>query len=676
MTRTRSSTHYPGTLILLLLPLWLLVAGKPWAQTTAASATPQLLVLASQRNAETIADAARQFGEQYPGYRVIARSDTQLWEMSPPQVQKLLDGADLVLGTGLFGASVAELEPLLSRSSTPLLIVNSDHRLIQQSRLRGAPVFADLEQLQHIAGIQPSTDFHLTLDELAAQYPRQADWINARRYWQAGGSANTAALFTWAFRFLGANIEPPVAAPQPRLRWQYRDQIGTTMPAIAGDAPLLVMLDHAGGDRPADNALLRDMCRQARDQHGHECLIGLAYWGEAGVEAVQSLVALRDRLSAVVMLQDFVIGGGEGREAVTAALDTLDVPVLKAIKARDRSALERQLSADGLGQDKVYYQVAMPELQGASQPLVIASAGEQRDDPLTGIRIQPLAPVQEGIDTLLSRADNWHRLRTKDNRDKHIAIVYYNHPPGRHNIGADNLDVPASLWQILQRLRAAGYNTGELPDSQAQLLDMMQARGINLPNDAGALAAMSPHIQRLSGKDYQQWFDTLPASVRREMTDGPFGLLHEQLRAAVEAGKAELAGGVLEHTLEEMHHLLEGVDHPGRERALALLDQLETCYRQSLLPAASPCWEEALTLIDALRQTGIEGLGGWGDIPGGVMTYGGELLLPGLRFGNIFIGPQPPRGWEINEELLHANLAFPPPHQYLAFYHYLQDEWH
>lgn len=655
------------------LLLWLLLAGNLWAQPAADTSEPQLLVLVSQRNAETIADAARQFSAQYPGHRIVARTDTQLWEMTPSQLQSLLDDADLVLGMGLFGATVAELEPLLSRTATPLLIVNSDHRLIQQSRLDGQPVFTDGQQLRRIAGIQPSKDFHRTLDELVTRYPRQGEWINARRYWQAGGSANSAGLFAWAFRFLGADITPPEAQPQPRLRWQYRGEIGTQLPAIEGDAPLLVMLDHAGGDRPADNALLQGMCHQARQRHGHDCLIGLAYWGEAGVAAAQSLTALKDRLGAVVMLQDFVIGGGEGRAAVTEALTTLNVPVLKAIKARDRTARERQLSSDGLAHDKVYYQVAMPELQGASQPLVIASAGEETHDPLTGIRIQPLAPVQEGIDTLLARADNWHQLRIKDNGDKRIAIVYYNHPPGRHNIGADNLDVPASLWQILNRLKADGYATGSLPQSQEALLDMIQNQGINLPNDADALKTMSGSIQRMSAEKYRHWFDTLPSAVRREMTAGPFGLLHEQLAAAVEAGKPALAALALDHTLEEMHHLLEGVDHPGRERALALLDQLETCYRQSI--AGAPCWDDALTLINALQQTGIEGLGGWGDIPGRVMTYQGELLLPGLRFGNIFIGPQPPRGWEINEELLHANLAFPPPHQYLAFYHYLQADF-
>ncbi|MCB1703764.1 MAG: cobaltochelatase subunit CobN [Halioglobus sp.] len=662
----------------LILGFWLQVNSPLIAQPGVGGASqtgglpPQLLVLTSQRNAETIADAARQFTDRYPQYRITARSDAQLWEMTPAQVQALIDSADLVLGMGLFGAAVAELLPPLQATDTSLLIMNSDHRLIRLSRLHRTDVFADDAQVAHIAGMQPDHDSEQQLDDLLRQHPGQADWISARRYWQAGGSSNTANLFGWAYQLLGEDIAVQPAQPQPRLRWLYRDGITTTLPPLDDTRPVLVVLDHAGGDRPADSALLRELCHRAQQQYQLQCLVGLAYWGEAGVAAVSALQGLQAPLSAVVMLQDFVIGGGEGREAVTAALNSLDVPLVKAIKLRDRTALEWQLSSDGLAHDKVYYQIAMPELQGASQPLVIAAAGGATNDPLTGIRIQPITALDAELDSLLSRISRWRHLQVAPNRDKRLAIIYYNHPPGRHNIGADNLDVPASLWQILSQLRAAGYTTGELPDSQEALLDQMQARGVNLPNDAGALQAMSPLVEHMSAQDYRQWFDRLPRAVQQEMVHGPFGLLHAQVNAALAAGNPELARDALQHTTEEMLHLLEGVDHPARERALALLAQLQQCYEQ-MLSADAPCQDEALTLISALQQTGIEGLGGWGAAPGQVMTHNGDILLPGLRFGNIFIGPQPPRGWEINEELLHANLAFPPPHQYLAFYHYLRD---
>ena len=62
-------------------------------------------------------------------------------------------------------------------------------------------------------------------------------------------------------------------------------------------------------------------------------------------------------------------------------------------------------------------------------------------------------------------------------------------------------------------------------------------------------------------------------------------------------------------------------------------------------------------------------------MPGNVMVNKGKLVLPGVRFGKVFVGPQPPRGWELNEELLHANTSIPPTHQYLAFYFWLRHEF-
>ena len=78
----------------------------------------------------------------------------------------------------------------------------------------------------------------------------------------------------------------------------------------------------------------------------------------------------------------------------------------------------------------------------------------------------------------------------------------------------------------------------------------------------------------------------------------------------------------------------------------------------------SPDWRASQALVKASINMGIEGIRGWGDAPGRVMVWQDKMLIPGVQFGNVFLAPQPPRGWEINEELLHANLSFPPPHQY------------
>jgi cobaltochelatase CobN len=142
----------------------------------------------------------------------------------------------------------------------------------------------------------------------------------------------------------------------------------------------------------------------------------------------------------------------------------------------------------------------------------------------------------------------------------------------------------------------------------------------------------------------------------------------------MKASRVELARGRVASVMGDTHHLLEGVDHPSRSRALDLSHQLEEAY-EAVLTGNGARWTDVDALTEALGRTGIEGLTGWGKAPGAVMTWDQDVLIPGMTFGNVWLGPQPPRGWEVNEELLHANLTFPPHHQYLGWYHYVQDIW-
>ncbi|MEN6566236.1 MAG: cobaltochelatase subunit CobN, partial [Veillonellales bacterium] len=65
----------------------------------------------------------------------------------------------------------------------------------------------------------------------------------------------------------------------------------------------------------------------------------------------------------------------------------------------------------------------------------------------------------------------------------------------------------------------------------------------------------------------------------------------------------------------------------------------------------------------------------WGPPPGEVFHYDDILLVPGLMNGNIFITVQPPRGFgEDPSKILHSPDC-PPPHHYLACYHWIRDIW-
>jgi cobaltochelatase CobN len=648
----------------------------PWAGAGQINAAKRINAIVSQYSAAEFASAVAQFKQLNPQWRVSARTPQQLSNLGDPELRQWLDESQLLLGVGLFGAEAERLTPLLAQSTAAeLLLMHSEHGLVQLSRSQGRRLFSSREQAEQLGRAKPEGELAAWVAQQQANYPQQAPWIAARSYWQAGGIDNISGLLGWLAARQDASVEIPSVQPRPALRF-YQDGAVRPLEALQlAGAGLVALIDHGRADRAGDRELNDQLCQRVQSR-GLACVSLFADWGPGSVAAVRWLKeAQHPPLVAIVALQDFVIGGGEGREQVTAHLEQLNVPVLKGLRLDDRDETGWQLSSDGLARDKVHYQLAMPELQGSSQATVLAAWQDQQIDPLSGIRFGLSTPLAGQLDRFTARIDKWHALQRKANADKRLAVIYYNHPPGRHNIGADNLDVPQSLFEILQRLKAEGYDTGELPESPAALLDLLQARGVNLPEQGDALAAMAQKVQTLSAEAYRQWFKTLPQALQAEMVQGPLGYWHVQLRRALEGDRLQIAAGILKNGSSELHHVLDGVVHPARQRALDLLAQLESLYRAALEAPAQADWAQAEQLIQALAATGIEGLRGWGEAPGYVMVQNDRLLLPGIQFGKVFVGPQPPRGWEIDQELLHANLVFPPPHQYLALYHWLRDEF-
>ena len=52
------------------------------------------------------------------------------------------------------------------------------------------------------------------------------------------------------------------------------------------------------------------------------------------------------------------------------------------------------------------------------------------------------------------------------------------------------------------------------------------------------------------------------------------------------------------------------------------------------------------------------------------------FVIPVVKYGNIILTPQPPRGWEDNAKSLYHDPLVPPPHQYLAYYLFLKYGFH
>ena len=659
----------------LLVRIWtVLVLACAFIGAPAGAAT--LFAVVTERAAPGAIEAAHRHLASHPRDRILLRTPSQLMAASEREVGQWIAGADSILAVSLFGDPARRMKDALARharAQTAVLALNGEATLNLMTRSRhGSLAGFSPELLRQLAGEAPPP----AALQAADADPAARHWLAARRVWQAGGMDNTMALM----RHL---LDPstPLAGPQPeptlRLRVGQRElQDGAAWGKAAAlglrDRPTVVVLDLANMDGVVPAAL----CRRI-EELGQPCVQLLTRWGGASREALERLPELvaPARPAALVVLQDFVVGAAEGREAVGEAFKRLDIPVFKAIRLSDRTAVQWQLSPDGLPPDSVQYRVALPELQGIGQPMVVAALGQAERDRLTGIENRPPVVLPAEVDRLGGRVARWLALRAKSNADKKIAMVYYNHPPGRQNIGADNLNVPDSLFDMLHALKSAGYTVGELPATPEALLDLIMARGVNLPEDRAALRELAGTVNSVSAADYARWFATLSPRVRGEMQDGLLGRLHADVLTAEKAGERALGRKQAATVIEELLHLVEGVDHPQRVQATRDLHALEDGYMACLDEARPRPCQSLAPLYRRLIGYGIEGMRGWGPAPGKVMVDSGKLLVPGLVFGNVFIGPQPPRGWEVDEELLHANTSITPPHQFLGFYHWIRDRF-
>ncbi|MGH3614048.1 MAG: cobaltochelatase subunit CobN, partial [Pseudonocardia sp.] len=74
-------------------------------------------------------------------------------------------------------------------------------------------------------------------------------------------------------------------------------------------------------------------------------------------------------------------------------------------------------------------------------------------------------------------------------------------------------------------------------------------------------------------------------------------------------------------------------------------------------------WFDALpaSLTDGVREQ-------WGEPPGSLYVDRGDIVLAALRFGNVLLMIQPPRGFGENPVAIYHDPALPPSHHYLAAY--------
>ena len=77
--------------------------------------------------------------------------------------------------------------------------------------------------------------------------------------------------------------------------------------------------------------------------------------------------------------------------------------------------------------------------------------------------------------------------------------------------------------------------------------------------------------------------------------------------------------------------------------------------------------------LDPELRTGM--LEHWGEPPGSLYVDGDDIVLAALRYGNVVLAIQPPRGFGENPIAIYHDPDLPPSHHYLAAYRWLAEEF-
>ena len=146
--------------------------------------------------------------------------------------------------------------------------------------------------------------------------------------------------------------------------------------------------------------------------------------------------------------------------------------------------------------------IVTPEIDGAIRPFVLFGNYVSREDGL-----QYLHAIPERLEHFVKTVNNYISLRHKPNREKRVAIYYFK-GPGQSALTAGGMEVVPSLYNLLVRLRAEGYDVSGLPDSAEELGNMIQERGAVF--GAYAEGAMSAFIRTaepeiITPEEYAGW---------------------------------------------------------------------------------------------------------------------------------------------------------------------------
>ncbi|HCX31352.1 MAG TPA: hypothetical protein DHU55_16520 [Blastocatellia bacterium] len=201
--------------------------------------------------------------------------------------------------------------------------------------------------------------------------------------------------------------------------------------------------DQSKVERPKSNARTKDQASKTEDRRP-----------KTGAKTTDRgpLTNDRSRVSQIVSLTGFSFVGGPAMndsEAASEFLRRLNRPYRSAVSLDTQTIDAWRESQTGLNPVQAGMQIAIPEIDGATEPFIYGGI------PASGV--EPVA-LNDRCVRFARRLKRWNRLRTAPRGELKLALILFCFPPNKGNIGtAADLDVFPSLWDTLNKLKAEGY---------------------------------------------------------------------------------------------------------------------------------------------------------------------------------------------------------------------------
>ncbi len=333
----------------------------------------------------------------------------------------------------------------------------------KSGKAAGAQQLSILRQLPRILRFIPGTAQDLRVYFLTLQYWLAASEENVCRMvlflvdrYAAGPREGLRGTLK-----AGTPIEyPETGLYHPRMKNRIGTRIGSLPKPrgkTGGTVGLLIMRSYA----LAGNTAHYDGVIEALENRGFRVICAFA----SGLDARPAVneFFMQDGhpvIDALLSLTGFSLVGGPAYNDADAAeelLASLDVPYVTAQPLEFQSVEQWEGSEQGLTPLEATMMVAIPELEGATGPIIFGGRSAEGN--------QDMEPNHERIDMLAARVARLASLRRRERAERKLAIVIFNFPPNAGNTGtAANLEVFSSLYNTLAGLQSQGYAV-DLPAS-------------------------------------------------------------------------------------------------------------------------------------------------------------------------------------------------------------------